>query len=85
MKIEQAINYVFGGAFLTDPTKDRELREIILEALEKQKPKKPYDIDREMKSFDCPSCLSSLWSEDELENTGYCCICGQALLWEDTE
>lgn len=63
--------------------------DLAIKALEKQIPKKAYDIDydinRETISFDCPSCLSSLYAEDELENVGYCCVCGQALDWSATE
>ncbi|MBQ0167482.1 MAG: hypothetical protein KBT02_10295 [Treponema sp.] len=56
-----------------------------IEALEMRTPKKAYDVNREMKSFDCPSCLSSLYAEDELENVGYCCVCGQAIDWSADE
>lgn len=30
-----------------------------IEALEKQMPKKPYDVDTEYKTFDCPECYQN--------------------------
>ena len=55
------------------------------EAVEKQIPKKPYDVDEEYKTFDCPVCLSKLYADDDVQDCGYCCICGQKLLWEEKE
>lgn len=55
------------------------------EALEKQIPKKPYDVDTERKTFDCPECLSKLYADEDVRNCGYCCVCGQKLLWEEDE
>lgn len=54
-------------------------------ALEKQIPKKPYDVDTERKTFDCPECLSKLYADEDVRNCGYCCVCGQKLLWEEDE
>lgn len=55
-----------------------------IEALEKQIPKKPYDVDEDVRTFDCPSCLSHLFACDAFEDVEYCCVCGQALDWSDT-
>ena len=52
---------------------------------EKQMPKKPYNVNEDYLTFDCPTCLSALYSEDKLEYTSYCCKCGQALDWSDEE
>ena len=56
-----------------------------IKALEKQIPRKPYDVDEECKTFDCPTCLSNLYTDDDVRNCGYCCVCGQALDWGETE
>lgn len=58
--------------------------ETAIEALRKQIPKKPYDVDTERKTFDCPECLSKLYADEDVRDCGYCCICGQALDWSDT-
>lgn len=55
------------------------------EALEKQIPKKSYDVDTEYKTFDCPECLSKIYADEDVRDCGYCCICGQKLLWEVEE
>lgn len=57
----------------------------VIKALEKQIPKKPYDVDTERKTFDCPECLSKLYADEDVRNCGYCCVCGQKLLWEEDE
>lgn len=57
----------------------------VIKALEKQIPKKPYDVDTERKTFDCPECLSKLYADEDVRDCGYCCICGQKLLWEEKE
>lgn len=57
----------------------------VIKALEKQIPKKSYDVDTERKTFDCPECLSKLYADEDVRDCGYCCICGQKLLWEEKE
>lgn len=56
---------------------------LAIKALERQIPKKPYDVDTERKTFDCPKCLSTLYINKDMRDCGYCCICGQALDWGD--
>lgn len=56
---------------------------LAIKALEKQIPKKPYDVDTERKAFDCPECLSTIYINKDVRDCGYCCICGQALDWSD--
>lgn len=56
-----------------------------IKALEKQISKNPYDVDTERKTFDCPECLSKLYADEDVRNCGYCCVCGQKLLWEEDE
>lgn len=58
---------------------------LAIKALEKQIPKKPYDVDTECKTFDCPECLSKLYADEDVQNCGYCCVCGQALDWGEEE
>lgn len=64
---------------------DIEWLEMAKEALERAEKKKPYDIDIEGQTFDCPNCLSSLWSEDDITEISFCSICGQALDWGDVK
>ncbi len=58
-------------------------------ALEKQIPKKPRSVERQL--FECPCCKHDLGvSEDDIFVYGiptpmYCPKCGQALDWSDTE
>lgn len=59
--------------------------EMAIKALEKQMPKKPYDVDTEYRTFDCPECLSKIYADEDVRDGGYCCICGQKLLWEVEE
>lgn len=56
-----------------------------IKALEKRIPKKPYDVDTEYKTFDCPECLSKLYADEDVQDCGYCCVCGQALDWGEEE
>ena len=59
------------------------------EALEKQIPKKPYDVDeRKLNSFyyldfRCPSCNKAIVGQRYRPN--YCKHCGQALNWSEVE
>lgn len=55
--------------------------DMAIKALEKQIPRKPYDVDEEYKTFDCPACLSKLYADDDVQGCGYCCVCGQRLDW----
>lgn len=57
----------------------------VIKALEKQIPKKPYDVDTECKTFDCPACLSKLYADEDVRDCTYCCVCGQALDWGSEE
>ena len=57
----------------------------VIKALEKQIPKKPYDVDTECKTFDCPACLSKLYADEDVRDCTYCCVCGQALDWGEKE
>lgn len=56
---------------------------LAIKALKRQIPKKPYDVDTERKTFDCPECLSTLYINKDMRDCDYCCICGQALDWGD--
>lgn len=59
--------------------------DMAIKALEKQIPKKPYDVDTERKTFDCPACLSKLYADEDVRDCTYCCVCGQALDWGEEE
>lgn len=63
----------------------QQAEDFAIEALEKQMPKKPYDIDTEYKTFDCPECLSKLYTDDDMQDCGYCPVCGQRLEWGEEE
>lgn len=58
---------------------------VAVESIERQIPKKPYNVNEDYLTFDCPTCLSALFSEDKLEYTSYCCKCGQAIDWSEEE
>ena len=53
----------------------------LVNALEKQIPKKPKYIDGDYDLPLCPSCGLSVDEDKEI----YCSICGQALDWGDNE
>ena len=89
MTYEKAIDYVLGGAILRNPTKDRELRTMIIEALEKQVPKKPivfisdrYDYPEE--AYRCSICNSDN-GEYLYKGQRYCDECGNAVDWSDVK
>lgn len=63
----------------------QQAEDLAIKALEKQMPKKPYDVDTEYKTFDCPECLSRLYTDDDMQDCGYCPVCGQRLDWRETE
>lgn len=60
---------------------------IVIEALEKQIPKKPvvvgeeyiFERDEWEKDYECPTC------GNPYANDSFCSCCGQALDWSDTE
>ena len=61
-----------------------EVRDIAIEALEKQIPKKPLKSDKTIRYFEvweCPICGFE-WCGRVVD---YCFKCGQAINWEDTE
>lgn len=58
-------------------TQDMEKAKIIVEALEKQIPKKPKDDGW----LYCPVCGKDVC----VEKPKHCSVCGQALDWSDTE
>ena len=65
--------------------------ELIINALEKQIPKKPYiqQDNRNNDCMECPSCDSFIGYEcdcrDEHYQINYCPNCGQAIDWSDEE
>lgn len=83
MTEKEALEF-FEGFIKTAPVNPyTQSAKLAIKALEKQIPKKPYDIDTERKTFDCPECLSKLYADEDVRDCGYCCICGQALDWSD--
>ena len=71
------------GGFNGQEAKIKAVEEACLlacEALEKQIPKKPYDI------VHCPLCKIEVELQPiDTEQVTYCLHCGQALNWEDDE
>lgn len=83
MTEKEALEF-FEGFIKTAPVNPyTQSAELAIKALERQIPKKPYDVDTERKTFDCPECLSTLYINKDMRDCGYCCICGQALDWGD--
>lgn len=68
-----------------------EKRQTVIEALEKQLPKKPREngmqdgLIRKIKYYTCPTCGNCLLTEmmSERQNTSYCWDCGQRLDWSE--
>ena len=78
MTIEEAIRYVYLGNY-NDAVKN-----IVIDALKKQIPKKPIKSDREIRYCEvwkCPNCGFE-WSGRVVD---YCYKCGQAIDWRDAE
>lgn len=83
MTEKEALEF-FEGFIKTAPVNPyTQSAKLAIKALERQIPKKPYDVDTERKTFDCPECLSKLYINKDVRDCGYCCICGQALDWSD--
>lgn len=53
------------------------------EAVEKQKPKKPSDIEYDYSCFVCPNCGACICVTDDFESHKYCLNCGQAIKWDE--
>lgn len=89
MTNEQAIRCVLGGRILINASKDRELREMIIAALEKQIPKKPINICTPVVTWgQCPCCkgeTNMLGSQPNrvFKSQSFCSDCGQALDWSE--
>lgn len=52
-------------------------------AIEKQKPKRPRDIEYDYSYFICPNCGEGIYATDDFENHKYCLNCGQAIQWDE--
>lgn len=82
MTAEEAINLIkddfrcFGYPKLTSAKK------MAIEALEKQIPKPPVDIDDEFDMFVCPNCNVAIGVIGDKESHHFCLNCGQALQME---
>ena len=69
----------------------REIRDIAIEALEKQLPKKTREngmsdgLIKKTKYYTCQTCGNCLLTEmmNERQNTNYCWDCGQRLDWSE--
>ena len=61
-----------------------EVRDIAIEALEKQIPKEPLNREErsEISYGYCPCCSNII---DDWNDLRYCGECGQAIKWEETE
>ena len=56
---------------------------VAAEALEKQVPKKPYDVNDDWSYFKCSTCGDEIYSTSDFEDHKYCLHCGQALDWSE--
>lgn len=79
MTIEEAIRFQEAYYVMTNGEKAREACKIAIEALEKQIPKPPVDIDDEFDMFVCPNCDVAIGDK---ESHHFCLNCGQALQME---
>ena len=55
------------------------------EAVEKQKVKKPKELDTEYGYFICGNCGGAIACTDDFKSHKYCLNCGQAINWEESE
>ena len=55
------------------------------EAMEKQKEKKPIDIEHDYSCFTCPNCGAEIYTIDDFRDHNYCLNCGQAISWKESE
>lgn len=76
MTPEEAIKYLEQHGYISDDVKN-----MCIEALEKQLPKKPIPDNRYYGNGICPSCKAVFTDK----STKYCGNCGQALDWSDEE
>lgn len=54
-------------------------------AVEKQRPKKPKELDTEYGYFICGNCGGAMACTDDFKTHKYCLNCGQAIQWEESE
>ena len=54
-------------------------------AVEKQKPKKPKELDTEYEYFICGNCGGAIACTDDFKSHKYCLNCGQAIYLEESE
>ena len=99
MTIKEAINLVKDCGLNIEGIKNIECERLIFSALEKQIPKKPKILTWQLLidsgwKHECPNCgcavgvnknLGFAYEEYLEPNESYCCSCGQALDWSDTE
>lgn len=55
------------------------------EAVEKQRTKKPKELDAEYGYFICGNCGGAIACTDDFKSHKYCLNCGQAINWEESE
>lgn len=53
------------------------------EAMEKQIPRKPRDVEYDYSYFVCDNCGTAIYTSDEFDGHHYCLNCGQAIEWPD--
>lgn len=58
---------------------------IAIEAPEKQIPKKPSEVEEDLRYFECGNCNGVIYSGSEMENHKYCLNCGQKIDWSKEE
>lgn len=98
--IDECNNRIENISFFIDSNSDAnkeeccnniEILQNVINALEKQIPKKPYiqQDDRNNDCLECPSCDSFIGYEydcrDEHYQINYCPCCGQAIDWSEEE
>lgn len=53
------------------------------EAVDKQKLKKPRDIEYDYSYFVCPNCGEGIYVSEDFESHKFCLNCGQAIQWNE--
>lgn len=84
MKPEEAIK-LLKEAICYTPYRYGEAFEMAIEALKKQIPMQPTEINEDHGYFECPACNEFITALDDFETHKFCLMCGQALKWSDSK
>ena len=79
----ECIDYALSALFEVQKYREIGTVEECREAVEKQKPKKPKELDTEYGYFICGNCGGAIACTDDFKSHKYCLNCGQAIQWDE--